>query len=62
MSAIFSGLLKSTVRAQSSSSAYKPSITIQPFNMVHLDITAEGVHSLEEALRHHGHAESIGGS
>ncbi|GFR45471.1 hypothetical protein Agub_g6871, partial [Astrephomene gubernaculifera] len=59
VSAIFTGLLKSTVRFSAPHAHYKPSATIEGFNMLHLDIAAEGVSSLEEALRHHSLPENI---
>ncbi|GLI64204.1 hypothetical protein VaNZ11_007396 [Volvox africanus] len=57
VTAIFSGLVKSTVRFQQPN--YKPSATIEAFNMLHLDIAAEGVNTLEDALRQHSVPESI---
>lgn len=60
ISAIFTGQLKSTVRFQQPHAHYKPSATIEAFNMLHLDIAADAVVSLEEALRQHSVSESIG--
>lgn len=60
VSAIFGGLLKSTIRFQPPHGHYKPSTTIQSFNMLHLDIAGNEISSLEDALRHHSVPESIG--
>ncbi|EFJ51647.1 hypothetical protein VOLCADRAFT_120420 [Volvox carteri f. nagariensis] len=59
VTAIFSGLVKSTIRFQQPHANYKPSATIEVFNMLHLDIAAEGVNTLEDALRHHSVPENI---
>ncbi|KXZ42153.1 hypothetical protein GPECTOR_194g321 [Gonium pectorale] len=59
LSAIFSGLLKSTVRFQPPHAHYKPSATIEAFNMLHLDIADKEVNTLEDALRHHSVPENI---
>ncbi|KAI8476778.1 MAG: hypothetical protein J3K34DRAFT_400419 [Monoraphidium minutum] len=49
MAATFRGSFKSTVRARAAG-ASKPSITLQPFYMLHLDIQQAGVRSVEDAL------------
>lgn len=49
LSAIFRGSIKSCVKAKGVASA-RASITVQPFSMLHLDIQADNVHSIEDAL------------
>lgn len=55
--AIFYGAMKSIIK----SSAGKPSATIQPFCMLHLEIHADSVHTLEAALAQSFLAETIAG-
>jgi hypothetical protein len=58
LSAIFRGSIKSCVKAKSVKTA--PSITVQPFTMLHLDIL-DSVRSVEDALDHMTHTEPIHG-
>jgi hypothetical protein len=59
LSAIFRGSIKSCVKAKGVKSA-APSITVQPFTMLHLDIL-DSVRSIEDALDHMTHTEVIHG-
>jgi hypothetical protein len=59
LSAIFRGSIKSCVKAKGVKSA-APSITVQPFTMLHLDIL-DSVRSVEDALDHMTHTELIHG-
>ncbi|KAF6262817.1 hypothetical protein COO60DRAFT_573899 [Scenedesmus sp. NREL 46B-D3] len=59
LSAIFRGSIKSCVKARGVKSA-SPSITVQPFTMLHLD-TLDSVRSVEDALDHLTHTELIHG-
>lgn len=59
LSTIFRGTIKSCVKAKGVRSA-APSITVQPFTMLHLDIL-DSVRSVEDALDRLTHAETIHG-
>ncbi|WIA40817.1 hypothetical protein OEZ86_004495 [Tetradesmus obliquus] len=59
LSAIFRGSIKSCVKAKGVKSA-APSITVQPFTMLHLDVL-DSVRSVEDALDALTHAELIHG-
>lgn len=60
LSAIFRGSIKSCVKAKGVPSA-RASITVQPFSMLHLDIQADNVRSIEDALDKMCHTEIING-
>lgn len=60
LSAIFRGSIKSCVKAKGVASA-KPSVTVQPFSMLHLDIQADNVRTIEDALDKMCHTEVIHG-
>lgn len=60
LSAIFRGSIKSCVKAKGVPSA-RASITVQPFSMLHLDIQADNVRSIEDALDKMCHTEIIHG-
>jgi ubiquitin carboxyl-terminal hydrolase 10 len=47
LSSIFGGLLRSVVKAQGN----KDSATVQPFLLIHLDVSHEAVRTIEDALR-----------
>lgn len=55
--AIFYGAMKSVIKYSSA----KPSATIEPFCMLHLDIHADAVQTLEAALGHSFSSEPISG-
>jgi hypothetical protein len=59
LSAIFRGSIKSCVKAKGVKSA-APSITVQPFTMLHLDIM-DSVRNVGDALDHMTHTELIHG-
>ncbi|XP_057790005.1 ubiquitin carboxyl-terminal hydrolase 24-like isoform X2 [Salvia miltiorrhiza] len=47
LSSIFGGELRSVVKAKGT----KPSATVQPFRLLHLDISSESIRTIEDALR-----------
>ena len=49
LSSIFRGSMKSQVKAKTSAMT-PPSITVQPFTMLHLDISSNSVRSIDDAL------------
>ncbi|KAK9058064.1 hypothetical protein SSX86_022904 [Deinandra increscens subsp. villosa] len=53
--AIFGGLLRSVVKAKGN----KPSATVQPFFLLHLDISHDGVANIEDALRLYSMPETL---
>lgn len=57
LSAIFCGALKSTVKSHAST----PSATVQPFFLLHLDITNDSVTNVEAALRAYTAPETVHG-
>eukprot|EP00252_Welwitschia_mirabilis_P001757 TRINITY_DN11699_c0_g1_i1.p1 TRINITY_DN11699_c0_g1~~TRINITY_DN11699_c0_g1_i1.p1 ORF type:complete len:609 (-),score=128.46 TRINITY_DN11699_c0_g1_i1:109-1935(-) len=52
---IFGGELRSVVKSRGN----KASATIQPFLLLHLDICAESIYTVEDALRHYVSPESL---
>lgn len=57
LSAIFGGQLRSVVKARGN----KPSATVQPFLLLHLDILPDAVHSIEDALHIFSAPETLEG-
>ncbi|KAJ1692256.1 hypothetical protein LUZ63_008954 [Rhynchospora breviuscula] len=57
LSAIFGGQLRSVVTA----SGNKPSATVQPFLLLHLDIFPDIIHTIEDALRFFSAPETLEG-
>ncbi len=53
--------MKSIVKAKSTGQS-KPSITTQPFTMLHLDISHDSVRSIDQALDQLTHSEIIHGA